>query len=83
MLPFALMLLASCATTPPTRTETVEVKVPVYVALPSALTTGAPIPAFPATLTNAAWLQYTLDLQTALKIDDDKLIKVQALQPMP
>ena len=39
------------------------------------------MPAFPVELTNAAWAQYTLDLQTALKIDIDKLTKIQAIQP--
>ena len=58
-----------------------QVKVPVYVALPRALTTPAPMPAFPVELTNADWAQYTLDLQTALKIDIDKLTKIQAIQP--
>ena len=56
---------------------------PVYVALPKALTTPVPMPSFPVELTNAAWAQYTLDLQTALKIDIDKLNKIQALQPAP
>lgn len=55
--------------------------VPVYVALPSNLTKVEPMPAFPADFTNGAWTQYTLDMQTALKIDIDKLTKIQALQP--
>ena len=75
------MLCSSCATTPAVRTETVTVKVPVYVQLPRALTAPAPMPMFPVELTNGAWAQYTLDLQTALKIDIDKLTKIQALQP--
>jgi len=59
----------------------VTVNVPVYVALPAALTGAATMPAFPVELTNAALAQYTLDLQTALKIDIDKLSKIRALQP--
>lgn len=55
--------------------------VPVYVALPSELTTFEPMPAFPSDFTNDAWVAYTMALQTALKIDIDKLTKIQALQP--
>jgi len=39
------------------------------------------MPVFPLKFTNAAWAQYTLDLQTAIKIDIDKLTKIQAIQP--
>ena len=53
----------------------------MYVALPQGLTTAAPMPAFPVELTNATWAQYTLDLQTALKINVDKLTKIRSLQP--
>jgi hypothetical protein len=52
----------------------------VYVSLPQELTTPVPMPLFPVELTNAAWAQYTLDLQTALKIDIDKLSKIKAIQ---
>jgi hypothetical protein len=53
----------------------------VFVALPVQLTTAAPMPAFPDVLTNASLASYTLALQTALKIDIEKLSKIQALQP--
>ena len=67
--------------TPVVRTERVTVRVPSYVALPSNLTTVYQPPMFPVELTNATWLQYTLDLQTALKINVDKLTKIRSLQP--
>ncbi|OYV74575.1 MAG: hypothetical protein B7Z66_15955 [Chromatiales bacterium 21-64-14] len=51
------------------------------MALPADLTTFEPMPAFPADFTNGAWTQYTLDLQTALKIDIDKLGKIKGVQP--
>lgn len=39
------------------------------------------MPSFPSDFTYGTWAQYTLDLQTALKIDIDKLDKIRALQP--
>ena len=77
-----LLWLTGCATTPkPIEVRSVMVQVPVYVALPSDLTTFEPMPAFPADFTNDAWVTYTMALQTALKIDIDKLTKIQAIQP--
>ncbi len=75
-----LFMLCACST-PAVKTQVITVKTPVYVALPRALTTPVPMPAFPVELTNAAWAQYTLDLQAALKVDIDKLDKIQALKP--
>lgn len=76
-----LLSLISCTPTPAIRTEAVKVAVPVYVSLAPELIASAPMPTFPVELTNAALAQYTLDLQTALKIDIDKLSKIRALQP--
>jgi len=41
------------------------------------------MPAFPETLNNGTLASYVLALQTALKIDINKLEKIQALQPKP
>lgn len=82
MLPLILLCLSSCAQTA-VRTEAVTVKVPSYVALPSALIDPEPMPPFPDILTNGSLASYTLALQTALKIDIDKIQKIGALQPKP
>ena len=76
-------MLTSCAQAPVVRTQTVEVRVPSYVALPAELTAPAPWPEAPAVWTNASLAQYVLDLQSALKQDVDKLDKIHALQPEP
>jgi len=81
--------VASCAPTPAVKTQTVTVYQPTYVAIPDGLlcpnATPNPcqMPAFPETLNNGTLASYVLALQTALKIDINKLEKIQALQPKP
>ena len=72
--------LTACAPAPIVKTQTAEVKVPVYVALPSELTSDCPMPAFPDALTNGTLVDYTLSLQACLRTDIDKLGKIRALQ---
>lgn len=76
-------MLTGCATAPVVRTETVKVNVPTYVALPAELTAAAPMPAFPANVTNGALVSYVLALQDAFQLDAAKLDKIHALQPEP
>ena len=71
--------LTACAK-PVIRTETVEVRVPVYVALPTDLLHPCFVDV-PATWTNGALIEYAIHLKTCLAASNDKLIRIKALQP--
>lgn len=73
-------LLASCASSPAVRTETVTVKVPSYVALPTELLRPCTVD-MPAVWTNGSLADYVLRLQACLKQDADKLERIKRLQP--
>ena len=62
------------------RTETVEVKVPAYVALPTDLLRPCTVD-MPAVWTNGTLADYVLRLQACLKQDADKLERIKRLQP--
>src|SRR6185312_978189 len=67
----ALCLLALCACSrAPVRTETVEVKVPVYVALPTDLLRPCTVD-MPATWTNGSLVEYAIRLKTCLSASND------------
>ena len=93
MLCLLLWLTASCAK-PLVRTETVEVQVPVVVALDPALTTPAPEPALPrractdpangkATLCNGTLPDYVDALRAWGRGLEAQLAAILALQPDP
>ncbi len=74
-------LIPLCACSPKAvRTETVAVKVPVYVQLPSDLLTVCTVAA-PATWTNGTLLEYALQIKACLSASNDKLIRIRGLQP--
>jgi hypothetical protein len=62
------------------RTETVEVKVPVYVALPTDLLRPCTVD-MPTTWTNGTLLEYALQIKACLEESNDKLIRIRGLQP--
>ena len=74
-----LLLLCACSRAP-VRTETVEVKVPVYVALPTDLLRPCFVDT-PATWTNGALVEYAIHLKACLAASNDKLMRIRALQP--
>jgi hypothetical protein len=74
-----LTLLCACSRAP-VRTETVEVKVPVYVALPADLLRPCFVDV-PAAWTNGTLVEYAIHLKTCLGASNDKLIRIKALQP--
>lgn len=73
------LLLTACAK-PAIRTETVEVKTPVYVALPTELMRPCFVD-MPATWTNGALVEYAIRLKTCLSASNDKLARIRGLQP--
>ena len=73
------MLLCACSK-PAIRTETVTVKVPVYVALPTELTRPCFVD-MPATWTNGTLLDYVIQIKACLEESNDKLIRIRGLQP--
>ena len=73
------LLLTACAK-PAIRTETIEVKTPVYIALPTGLTRPCVVD-MPATWTNGSLLDYALQLRACLATSNDKLGRIQGLQP--
>jgi hypothetical protein len=76
---FLVLLLSSCAQGP-VRTETVTVRVPVYVALPADLLLPCYV-TLPDVLTNGSMAEYAVNLQACVRTDADKLIKIRGLQP--
>lgn len=80
MVACALPLLTACGT-PFVRTETVEVQVPVYVPLPSALLQKCETPVMPGSLTVADLMEYVLDLSSALESCNAQMGEIRELQP--
>ena len=86
--------LTACAK-PAIRTETVEVKVPVFVALPTEFFKPCMVPdphnpvrlivfnptALPDPLTNGTLALYTINLRTCLATADGRLNRIKGLQP--
>lgn len=79
ILAFLLLLLTACAK-PAIRTEAVEVKVPVYIALPTDLLRPCFVD-MPGTWTNGTLVEYAIHLKTCLAASNDKLMRIKALQP--
>lgn len=74
-------LIPLCACSPKAvRTETVTVKVPSYVALPTELLRPCTVD-MPAVWTNGSLADYVLRLQACIRTDTDKLTRIQKLQP--
>ena len=94
MLSCLSLCLASCASKP-VRTQTAEVKVPVYVALPSEFFGPCMVPdpnnpkaliafdasSLPSPLTNGTLAQYALNIKACLAATNDRLTRIKALQP--
>lgn len=80
-----MLLLTGCSATtePIIRTETVDVQVPVYVALPDALTAPAAEPAPPARdgFDGEALVDWVERLRAALREANAKLAKIREAQP--
>ena len=74
-----LILLCACSRQV-VRTETVQVKVPVYVALPTELLRPCAVD-MPVTWTNGALAQYAIDLRACLATTNDRLNRIKGLQP--
>lgn len=74
-----LIPLCGCSQAP-VRTETVTVKVPVYVALPTELLRPCVVD-MPATWTNGTLLDYVIQIKACLEESNDKLIRIRGLQP--
>ena len=86
--------LTACAK-PAIRTETVTVKVPVFVAMPAEFFEPCMVPdpnhpkvliafnaaALPDPLTNGALALYVINLETCLAASNDKLQRIKKLQP--
>ena len=73
--------LMLCACSPKAvRTETVTVRVPTYIALPTDLLRPCTVD-MPATWTNGALLDYALQLKACLDATNDKLNRIRGLQP--
>lgn len=78
-----LLSLTACGSAP-VRTETVEVKVPVYVALPKELTATKEPPGLPAgPVTVGGLTEGYAELQTWAYAAWDQLKKIAALQLTP
>lgn len=89
-----MLSLTACAGTA-VRTKTVEVKVPVFVALPTEFFKPCMVPdpnnpkvliefnaaALPAPLTNGALALYVINMQTCLASSNDRLNRIRGLQP--
>ena len=80
MLPCLMLCLASCASKPAIRTETVRVNVPAYIALPTDLLRPC-IVDVPATWTNGSLIDYAIRLKSCLATANDQLTKIRGLQP--
>lgn len=75
-----LMLLCVACSKPAVRTESIEVKTPVYVAMPTDLLSPCTVD-MPATWTNSTLADYALRLQVCVRVDTDKLERIRKLQP--
>lgn len=74
------MLLCVACSKPAVRTESIEVKTPVYVALPTDLLSPCTVD-LPDAWTNGTLADYALRLQACIRVDTDKLKRIQKLQP--
>ena len=75
-----LMLLCVACSKPAVRTESIEVKTPVYVAMPTDLLSPCTVD-MPATWTNGTLIEYALQIKACLAASNDKLIRIRKLQP--
>lgn len=74
-------LIPLCACSPKAvRTETVTVKVPSYVALPTDLLRPCTVD-MPAVWTNGTLVEYALQIKACLNASNDKLNRIRGLQP--
>lgn len=78
-----LAFLPACASKGTTRTETVEIRVPVYVPVPAELTREVAEPKLAADPTNADLADWADALKAALREANGKLREVAGLQPAP
>lgn len=78
---FLLAFLPACASKPTTRTETVEIRVPVYVPVPVELTAEVAEPVLAAEPTNADLADWVDALKAALREANARLREVAGLQP--
>jgi hypothetical protein len=62
------------------RTQTVEVRTPVYIALPADLLRPCTVD-MPQVWTNGALIEYAIQIKACLNATNDKLIKIRGLQP--
>lgn len=76
----SLLLLPTACAKPAIRTEAVEVKVPVYVALPTDLLRPCFVD-MPTTWTNGALVEYAMQIKVCLAASNDKLMRISKLQP--
>jgi hypothetical protein len=74
-----LLMLSACSPKA-VRTETVTVKVPSYVALPTDLLRPCAVE-MPAVWTNGTLLDYALQIKACLNASNDKLNRIRGLQP--
>lgn len=74
---------SGCASKPTTRTETVEIRVPVYVPVPAELTREVAEPKLAADPTNADLADWADALRAALREANSRLREVAGLQPAP
>jgi hypothetical protein len=74
------MLLASCASKPVVRTETVTVHTPVYIAIPAELTQICTV-ALPQVWKNSALADYAILLSICLNTVNNQLYSISKLQP--
>lgn len=80
MLAFLIPFIASCASTPIVRTNTVKVAVPVVQSVPEALTNPIPAPTLKGQ-TNGDLADYLLALQHALAEANARLRAIAGLKP--
>ena len=71
--------LTACAK-PAIRTETVTVRVPTYIALPTDLLRPCTVD-MPQVWTNGSLLDYAIQIKACLDATNDKLIRIRGLQP--
>lgn len=76
-----LASLLACASKGTTRTETVEIRVPVYVPVPGQLTEQVAEPVLAADATNADLADWADALKAALREANSRLREVAGLQP--
>ncbi len=79
---YLLLSLSGCEPAQVVKTETVEVKVPVYVPLPERLTRSAPIPVLTVqNPTNEDGQAVCERRRDGMSLLNEQLAKIRALQP--